>query len=70
MCDPIRREILFSNFAREKEDQSTIKMPEDNKTEGDPRANPFNPANIIHPTTIDQLSEELTLQGGGGGKCC
>jgi len=61
--------IFFGNFSREKDDQSTIKMPEDNKTEGDP-TNPFNPANIIHPTTIDQLSEELTLHGGGGGKCC
>jgi len=43
----------------EKEDQSTSNVSEEhNKKEGDP-TDPFNPDNIIHPTTIDQLLEDL-----------
>ena len=42
-----------------KEDQSTSNVSEEhNKKEGDP-TDPFNPDNTIHPTTIDQLLEDL-----------
>ena len=42
-----------------KEDQSTIHMlEENNKMESEP-TDPFNHANIIPPTTIDELPEEL-----------
>jgi hypothetical protein len=42
-----------------KKDQSTINMLEDNnKMESEPM-DPFNHGNIIHPTTIYQLLEEL-----------
>jgi hypothetical protein len=61
VCDPIRRQHTFWRLHWGEKDQSTIKMSEDhsnNMTEGDP-TDPFNPANIIHLTAMDQLLEDL-----------
>ena len=40
------------------EDQSASNVSEEHNKEGDP-TDLFNPNNIIHPTMIDQLPEDL-----------
>ena len=56
MCDPIRHQHTLNDSAG-KEYQSIINMFNDNE-EGDPM-DPLNPNNIIHPTIINQFTEEL-----------
>lgn len=51
-------------------DQSECKMPENQgNNEAEDLTSASNEKNILHPTTIDQLLEEL-CKGFGGKECC
>jgi len=65
VCDPIQRQytiwrLRWGKNKKNKQIQTTSNMSDDDTTKGkEDHTDPFNPKNINHPTSIDELPDEL-----------